>query len=149
MSWSYSGNPASSPTDEVRFLVGDTDKATPLLQDEEIDYTIGVRGSPLGAAAELARALSAKFARLVDSSVDSTRFSFSQRTKAYADLATALEARVASLEGVMPICGGISRADKEVAVQDSDRITPFFRRGMDDDRWGGASGDCDLWNGRS
>lgn len=45
MSWSYSGNPKESPIDEVRFLVGDTNKNEPILQDEEIQYLIDEYGA--------------------------------------------------------------------------------------------------------
>lgn len=40
MSWSYSGNPASSKMDECRFLISDTNKEAPIMQDEEIKYII-------------------------------------------------------------------------------------------------------------
>ena len=40
MSWNYSGNPADSTLDEVRFLIGDTDANAPIMQDEEIGYLI-------------------------------------------------------------------------------------------------------------
>ena len=41
MSWNYSGNPADSPKDEVRFLSGDTNQAAAwTLSDQEILYTI-------------------------------------------------------------------------------------------------------------
>lgn len=40
MSWTYSGDPATSPLDEARFLIGDTDKNAPIMQDEEIKYLI-------------------------------------------------------------------------------------------------------------
>lgn len=40
MSWSYSGDPKSSDIDECRFLIGDTNEAEPIMQDEEIAYLI-------------------------------------------------------------------------------------------------------------
>lgn len=40
MSWTYSGDPASSQLDECRFLIGDTNIDTPIMQDEEIQYII-------------------------------------------------------------------------------------------------------------
>lgn len=40
MSWTYSGNPTSSPIDECRFLLGDTRESEPIMQDEEIQYII-------------------------------------------------------------------------------------------------------------
>lgn len=45
MSFSYSGNPADSTLDECRFLLGDTNEAEPILQDEEIEYIIDQAGS--------------------------------------------------------------------------------------------------------
>lgn len=45
MSFSYSSNPAGSPLDESRFLLGDTDEKNPILQDEEINYIIAQAGS--------------------------------------------------------------------------------------------------------
>ena len=40
MSFSYSGDPSKSPLDEARFLIGDTDRESPIMQDEEIKYII-------------------------------------------------------------------------------------------------------------
>jgi len=40
MSWSYSGDPASSELDRCRFVLGDTNPNIPLMQDEEIQYIV-------------------------------------------------------------------------------------------------------------
>lgn len=40
MSWTYSGDPQSSKLDECRFLIGDTNKEEPIMQDEEIMYIL-------------------------------------------------------------------------------------------------------------
>ena len=40
MSFTYSGNPGDNKLDEARFLIGDTDAARPMMQDEEIQYII-------------------------------------------------------------------------------------------------------------
>lgn len=40
MSWSYSGDPSASKLDECRFILGDTNKDSPIMQDEEIQYII-------------------------------------------------------------------------------------------------------------
>ena len=45
MSFSYSGNPADSPLDAARFLLGDTNKAEPIMQNEEIQYIIDTYGN--------------------------------------------------------------------------------------------------------
>ena len=44
MSWSYSGDPQNSRLDECRFLLGDTNEAEAILQDEEIMYIISSVG---------------------------------------------------------------------------------------------------------
>lgn len=40
MSWTYTGDPTASKTDECRFLIGDTNKNAPIMQDEEIQFLI-------------------------------------------------------------------------------------------------------------
>jgi len=54
VTWTYSGNPAASPLDEARFLIGDTDTNEQLLQDEEILYRLGQNGGVLPEQAQLA-----------------------------------------------------------------------------------------------
>lgn len=44
MSWSYSGDPSKSELDECRFLLGDTNEAAPIMQNEEIQYIISNAG---------------------------------------------------------------------------------------------------------
>jgi len=45
MSFSYSGDPSKSPLDNARFLLGDTNKEEPIMQDEEILYIIDTSGN--------------------------------------------------------------------------------------------------------
>lgn len=45
MSFSYSGDPSSSYLDAARFLIGDTDNSSPIMQDEEIQYIINTYGN--------------------------------------------------------------------------------------------------------
>jgi len=42
MAFTYSGNPGSSTRDLVRFLITDTDSTSPMFQDAELDYLIGI-----------------------------------------------------------------------------------------------------------
>ena len=44
MSFSYSGDPRSTPLDAARFLIGDTNSKAPIMQDEEILYIIDLYG---------------------------------------------------------------------------------------------------------
>lgn len=40
MSFTYSGNPSSSPLDKYRFILGDTNPEEPILTDAEINYIV-------------------------------------------------------------------------------------------------------------
>ena len=81
MSWSYSGNPADSSLDKVRFLIGDTDTTDQLLTDEEINYTISESGGSIYQSAhDAAYAIASKFARMASStSVGDMSISYSDR----------------------------------------------------------------------
>lgn len=45
MSFSYSGDPSASELDAARFLIGDTNSDSPIMQDEEIQYIIDMHGN--------------------------------------------------------------------------------------------------------
>lgn len=45
MSFTYSGDPSKSDLDAARFLIGDTDEKSPIMQDEEIKYIIDTYGA--------------------------------------------------------------------------------------------------------
>ena len=74
MSWSYSGDPASSDKDAVRFWVQDTDQSVPLLSDEEIDYLLSMwtpqYGSVIFVAAMAAEVIAAKYTGEVSVAAD-------------------------------------------------------------------------------
>ena len=40
MAFTYSGNPNDSQKDEIRFILGDYDESSPLLQDAEINFAL-------------------------------------------------------------------------------------------------------------
>lgn len=138
MSWSYSGDPSSSETDAVRFLVQDTDKSEELLQNEEISYLLIETGSVKGAAVKAARAIAAKFSRLADFSLGDYSVSYSQRAAQYTALAKELDKDNVTL--AIPFAGGITRADKAETKQDESLVRPAFRRNLMSSR--GRGGDC-------
>lgn len=86
MAWTYSGNPAASARDKVRFLCGDTDTNDQLLQDEEIDYLLTVRSSPESTAPLACSTIMGKLAREVDYTIGPEKVMASQRLKAYESL---------------------------------------------------------------
>lgn len=131
MTWTYSSNPSASDLDEVRFLVGDTDTTSQLVTNEEITYAVAEEGDNLSAAARVAKAIAAKFARKVDRTVGDLRISYSQRQKHYMDLAAELKAR-SDIGAAAPYAGGLSIAEKESVRENTDRVRPSFTKGMHD-----------------
>lgn len=136
MTWSYSGNPSDSSLDEVRFLVGDTDSADQLVQNEEISYAIATESSSLLAAVRVLRALAGKWARKADKAVGDLKISYSQLQKSFLALADKLEkTELSPLTGGLkgtPYAGGISISDKDSVADNTDRAEPAFKRGLHD-----------------
>ena len=130
--WSYSGNPASSDKDAVRFIIGDTDSNDQLVSDEEIAYAVSVRGSVFLGAAMVAKSIASRYARNVDKAVGDLKISLSQKFKAYNALAEELEEKaVNGVDATVDFfTGGISIQDKLDRQADSDRPDPYFRRGQ-------------------
>ncbi len=131
MSWSYSGNPGDSDKDQVRFLIGDTDTTDQQLSDEEILWAISEEGNVYFAAARCALALASKFARLVDKEVGDLSLDYSQRQKAYQDLADELS-ESATLRSATPYQGGQTHSDKRIDQDDPDNVQPAFQKGQFD-----------------
>lgn len=69
MTWSYSGNPASSPLDEVRFLIQDTNSGDELLSNEELEYLLAAYAEDaFNAAIAAVQTLIAQGARIAEES---------------------------------------------------------------------------------
>lgn len=126
MAKTYSGDPASSSRDLVRFLSRDcvTDRMT--LTDEELDYLLTSEPNAYMAAA-MACDLLAEHA-LSGKTVGDTSLSFS--ADGYTKLATKLRSRGRTY--AVPTAGGLSKADKSTLSGDTDRYTPDFVRGLHD-----------------
>jgi hypothetical protein len=121
MSWTYSDDPASSPRDEVRFLIGDTDPAVPLLTDEELDWLLAANSNTYYAAAQAADSVAAKYGKYVTKTVDGLTITKSERSTNYAALAKRLRSQARTRSGFTVSYG-------------STRGTEIFRIGMHDYR---------------
>lgn len=128
--WTYTGNPASSTKDRVRWLCGDVMPDDPQVSDEEIVASVTDEGDALNAAATVCEHLAARFAREAQRSVSAggglnTSVSLSERSRAYATRAKSLRERAAvSSAGVY--AGGISVSDKDANASDTDLVQPAF-----------------------
>ena len=134
MTWTFNYDP-SVQLDRVRILVGDTDENDPLISDEEISlYLTGgywAEDSDHLAAARVAGAIAAKFARPADSlSAGGTSVNWAGLVERYRTMATELIALGATEAGLTaaPYAGGISVGDVLTRDADTDRVAPFFRR---------------------
>ena len=128
MSWTYTGDPSASNGDAIRYLVGDTDVSDQLVSDEEIAFSLAQEPGIYFAAATVADAIAAKFARQVEKAVGSLRLGGQQKHQHYLDLASRLRRKART--SVAPYCGGISQADKDNNSADTDRVDPFFTRDL-------------------
>jgi hypothetical protein len=94
---SYSGDPSFSPSDQVRFLVGDTDMDEPYLLDAEIAWMISEAGSADVAAVDACVSIAAKLGQKVDGSKNVGGLSITKNFQAvrahYLELATTLRQR--------------------------------------------------------
>jgi hypothetical protein len=101
MAWTYSGDPGSSPRDQVRFLIGDTDPLVPMLTDEEIDWLVTTSSSVYFAAAQAAESVAAKYGKYVTKTVDGLSITKSERSINYAALAKRLRSMARTRGGFL------------------------------------------------
>lgn len=134
MSWTYSGDPSTSPKDAVRFTIGDTDSTDPILTDEEINYLLTLKNSVSGAAHESCQRIVAKYARLVDQTVGAVQTKYSQLVDQYTALANSLYVSNSAI--AIPYAGGISITDSQSLQTDTSRVQPVFRKGLMDNEGG-------------
>ena len=140
MTWTYNV-PAQDDHDRIRLLVGDTDTTDQQLQDEEIDMFLSLEGNSTPStvtstrpvlyrsAAASARAIAAKYARLVSQTLGKRQDAYSDLLDHYQTLAKMLLDR-ASASGIAPRVGGLSISDKISSQMDTDLVQPFFTRDM-------------------
>ena len=135
MSWSYSPSylnttTASGRLNSVRLLVGDTDSADQLVQNEEIMFGLSqANNNVYYAAAWVCRTIAAKFSRMVDTTLDGALSGkYSTRAKQFQQLATQIEAQGKKTSGkaLGVFAGGISSSAMGVANADPDRVMPEF-----------------------
>ena len=129
MTWTYSGDPSSSAKDAVRFAVGDTREAKPLLQDEEIYGLLkAAQDDPASAALAACRGIVFQLGRLRDETVGSVSISYSQQFEHYKSLLGLLQTQLGLFTGFSVYAGGTSLTDSYNIEHDPDRIPPDFAR---------------------
>lgn len=151
--WTYQSTLLSTSTAVintmvVRRMIGDVLTGDQQLQDGEINYAIAQYSNLYLASAECARWIAAQFSRQVDLVQGELKTNYSQRAKSYKIMADDLQQRGMSRgAGSMPYAGGISVSDKQAQVEDTDRVTPQFNIGMDDNLLPEGAGSANLTPG--
>lgn len=128
MTAEYSGDPAISDKDAIRFYIGDTTDPF-LYQDEEIDFLVTSEGGAPQAAVRALYGLATRFAGQADKAVGDLRISYGARATAF--LAMAKELRKRTIVPV-PWISGVSISEKFAVESDPDRVPSHVRVGQDD-----------------
>jgi hypothetical protein len=109
--WSYSGDPATSEKDTIRFYIGDIDESLQLLSDEDIQFLIDTWGpkykSSILTAAVAAEMIANHFAREVSISADGVSVGSNELQGKYDTLAENLRDLYKIEEQGSPIIPGL------------------------------------------
>ncbi len=132
--YTFSGDPSTSPKDAVRFWIQDMGPTVWLVSDQAIEYVLAQFPNVLMASAQICRSLAAKFAQMVTKKVGDLSINYSDKSKQYLELADDLEAQASS--GLMPYAGGISKSDMLTVDENPNRVRPPFSIGQFDDGTG-------------
>ena len=130
MSWTYSGDPANSNTDAVRFLVGDTDCDDKQLLDEEINHLLTQHVDVGMSASKACERIAAKFARKFSTKAGAVSKDLSVVMDHYLTLAKRLAQESNKLTSFY--VGGISKDEKTSDRGDTDLPRFNFRLGIHD-----------------
>lgn len=122
---------ASGRLNATRLLLGDTDSNDAQVQDDEVTFALSeTNDNVYYAAAWLARTVAAKYSRQVTIELDGQLTAeYSDLAKQYTALADSLEyqgTKAGSRVGVK--AGGITKADIEIARENTNRVKPTFTR---------------------
>jgi hypothetical protein len=122
--WTYNDTQlATSPLYQVRFVIGDTNAATPLLQDEEINFILSQNGnSPDTSSLVAIRRIIAILTRQVDYAIGPEKVYASQRLANYQKLMEQINEELKDVS--------------HLALAPIVTHFPIFSIGMDDNRDG-------------
>lgn len=141
MTFTYSNDPSNSNRDAVRVLVNDTTETTNSITDETITWLLEVNGNVWYAAADAAELFASVYANAVsEKQVGDLKVKSGGGDPAarWRERATDLRAK-GGVKGFTAYSGGISIADKDAELADSDRPADQAWVGMHDDTDYGAS----------
>jgi len=128
--YSYAGDPSATPSDAVRFLVGDTNPNRPLLDDREVAWAIAENPNQNIAAAVLAEHLFGKFAAQADISVGPVSKSYSKVAELFKKKADQLRSEACKF--AIASFPATKIASKDALDDDQTLTRPAFSVGLGD-----------------
>jgi len=132
--YTYSGDPSTSPMDAVRFWLSDVGPTKWYKANEEINFVLGLDPNPFVAAAYIARSIAASLASNVNRRIGDLSINAGDAVKAWIALANDMDAKALLGVTAMPYAGGISHSDVEQVASNCDRVKPPFREKQFDHR---------------
>ncbi len=130
MAFTWTGDPANSDLEAVRWEINDIDSTNVKFQDAEINYALDQEHSVFNAAARLCEQLQVRYTDAASRTMGPLKVDMGELAKTYARKALALRKRAVAF--ATPYGGGISKAKEELFENDSDLIQPVFEEGMMD-----------------
>jgi hypothetical protein len=132
----YGGAPATDDSDAIRLLIGDISSTGPVFTDAEISYFAGATSNNYYAAAMALEAMAGNIASVNNKKVGDLQLNYLgvatvqdllNKAKLYRT-----QAAVSASGAVKPYSGGISVADKDAQLDDTDWDRPAASIGMHD-----------------
>jgi len=130
MAFTWTGDPAASDLEAVRWEINDIDSSNAKFQDAEIQYAIDQEYSKLNAAARLCEQLQARYSDAASRTMGPLKVDLSDLAKMYTEKALALRKRAAAF--ATPYAGGMSESKEDTFEDDSNLKQPIFSKGMMD-----------------
>jgi hypothetical protein len=133
MTFTYSGDPADSDLDAVRFLsLQNSSGDDVLIEDEEIEYLLGQGSGVYRTAAEVCNRLALKYgSRASIVTIGKLSVEYAGRAAEYSSRCGILR-REAAVRGSVPFAGGVDQADLDATAADTSLVPPKFTIGQDD-----------------
>ena len=138
MAWNYNRN-LTTPKDQVRYRIGDTDNNKQLVPDETLEALLGQYNNNVVRVSIIAiRGILADLTRDTNRSVMGISGSIDQVTVHYRELLRDLIAEMNTETGVYPGAITIARHDVLDGQNNTTAVAPDFQQGMFDAQGSGA-----------
>jgi hypothetical protein len=127
----------TSPKDQIRAELQDTDVNNQRLQDEEIALALATERNTWSAAARCAEMIARNYLMKADVRLGrSMQITYTKMAQQYLEMAKCL--RQKALGTTPPFVGGMSVSAKQAYAQDTDLVAPFFSRTQMENPWTGG-----------